>query len=131
GWLTALILAGTLIASFKLPTDGSAFGGVYEGGPWPLFFKRVFLVIGVLTPLGSIDHLAKHQPHRQGEYYLLMMFSLLGMTLLPGARDLIFLLVSFELMSVPLFLLAAYAKSDPKTGLDRFAPEAGLKLYLV
>jgi NADH-quinone oxidoreductase subunit N len=131
GWLTALILAAIFAASFELDTEGSAFGGVYEGGAWALFFKRVFLVIGILSSLGSVEHLSKHQPHRQGEYYLLMLFSLLGMTLLPGARDLILLLVSFELMSVPLFVLAAYAKSDARAGADRFAAEAGLKLYMV
>lgn len=131
GWLSAGVLALALAASFRLDTSGSAFSGAYTGGAWVLFFKRTFLVAGLLAVLGSIRHLARHQTTRQGEYYLLLLSSVLGMTLLPGARDLILLIVAFELMGIPLFVLAAYAKTDDKTGPERFAPEAALKLYLV
>ena len=131
GWLTAALLVGALVVSFQVDTSGTAFSGAYAGGPWVLFFKRTFLVAGLLAVLGSIRHLAVHQSHRQGEYYLLVLSSVLGMTLLPGARDLIFLIVAFELMGIPLFVLAAYAKTDDKTGAERHAPEAALKLYLV
>ncbi len=41
-----------------------------------------------------------------------MLFSLVGMCLLPGARELVFLIVAFELMGIPLYVLAAYAKTD-------------------
>ncbi len=51
--------------------------------------------------------------------------------MLPGARDLVLLLVAFELMGLPLFVLAAWAKTDDKTGPDQHAPEASLKIYLV
>jgi NADH-quinone oxidoreductase subunit N len=60
------------------------------------------------------------------------------MTLLPGARDLLLLVVCFELMGLPLYVLAAFAKTDSATtgsgGAGRVrgaAAEAGLKLYLV
>jgi len=59
------------------------------------------------------------------------MFSVLGMTLLPGARDLVLLVVCFELMGLPLFVLAGYAKTDDPKGPGKHAPEAALKLYLV
>jgi NADH-quinone oxidoreductase subunit N len=131
GWLTAVLLGLALAASFHLDTSGSAFAGAYVGGDWALFFKRTFLTAGLLAVLGSIRHLARHQTYRQGEYYLLILFSVLGMTLLPGARDVILLIIAFELMGLPLFVLAAYAKRDDPNGPERFAPEAGLKLYLV
>ena len=128
GYLTAVLLAMVLGASFSTNTEGWAFFETYAGGAWPLFFKQVFLVTGLLATLGSIDHVARHQPHRQGEYYVLLCFSLLGMMLLPGARDLLLLVVCFELMGIPLFVLAAYAKqSEP----GAHAPEAALKLYVV
>jgi NADH-quinone oxidoreductase subunit N len=55
----------------------------------------------------------------------------LGMLLLPGARDLVLLIVAFELMGIPLYVLAAYAKTDAAKGPEMHAPEAALKLYLV
>lgn len=131
GVVPAATFAGALIASFQMDVSGSAFGGVYVGDHWSLFFKRAFLAAGLLATLGSMDHVARRQPHRQGEYYLLLMCSVLGMTLLPGARDLVLLVVAFELMGLPLFVLAAFAKTEDAKGVGKHGPEAGLKLYLV
>jgi NADH-quinone oxidoreductase subunit N len=128
--LTALILAGVLGASFVVDTRGSAIGGTYVGGAWPLLFKRIFLGAGIIATLGSAAHVERHYPRRQGEYYLLLLFSLLGMTLLAGTQDLILLLVCFELMSLPLAILSAFDKNDRENGEQR-TPEGALKFYLV
>lgn len=131
GWLCAAVLAAAFVVSFRFHSDAVVFSGAYAGGPWVLFLKRIFLAAGFLAVLGSLRHLDTHQQHRQGEYYLLVLFSVLGMTLLPGARDLLLLIVAFELMGIPLFVLAGYAKTDDKNGPERYAPEAALKFYLV
>jgi NADH-quinone oxidoreductase subunit N len=128
--LAALILAGVFAASFALDTSGIAIGGAYVGGAWPLLFKRIFLIAGIIAMLGSSAHVERCYPKRQGEYYLLLLFSLLGMTLLAGAQDLILLLVCFELMSLPLAVLAAFDKNDVESGEQR-TPEGALKFYLV
>jgi hypothetical protein len=100
-------------------SSGSAFDGVYVGGAWPLFFKRAVPRGGPLTALGSRDWLAERS-RRQGEYYMLMlMSSVLGMTLLPGARDWVLLLVAFELMGMPLYVLAAWAKTEDRRARSR------------
>lgn len=125
GALTAFGLLGLLGASFLLDLEGTAFTGAYATDTFALYLKRTFLVAGFLGVLGSIDHLDRKLPNRQGEYYLLLLSSLLGMSLLAGARELIFLVVAFELMGIPLYVMAALAKRD---GRD---VEAALKLYLV
>ena len=53
------------------------------------------------------------------------MASLLGMLVLASARDLILLFVAFELMSIPLYVLAGFLKRDAG------AVEAALKFFLV
>ncbi|MEW5743515.1 MAG: NADH-quinone oxidoreductase subunit N [Myxococcota bacterium] len=131
GFLTALLLAGLFAVTFFVDVDGPAFSGAYLGTPWVMLFKRVALAAGALAALGAVDHVDRHFPNRQGEFYLLLLFSLMGMTLLPGARDLILFVVCFELMGLPLAMMAAYAKADDKTRVHRHAAEAGLKLYLV
>jgi len=128
--LTAAILAAVLAASFAVDTSGSTIGGAYVGGTWPLLFKRIFLIAGIIATLGSSAHVERCYPMRQGEYYLLLLFSLLGMTLLAGTQDLILLLVCFELMSLPLAVLAAFDKNDRDSGEQR-TPEGALKFYLV
>ncbi|MDP3501398.1 MAG: NADH-quinone oxidoreductase subunit N [Myxococcales bacterium] len=130
GWLTAGVLASVLVASFFVDTSGVVPHGVYESGAWVVFFKRLFLVAGLLGVMGSIDWLEERTPHRQAEYYALMLFSLTGMMLVPGARDWVLLLVAFELMGIPLYVLAAWAKTDGPATEPKLGPEAGLKLFV-
>ena len=130
GFVVAGLLAALLGFSFLVEPSGTAFSGAYVGGPWVLIWKRIALLAGSLGVLGAVDHVDHHFPGRQGEFWLLLLWSLLGMTLLPGARDLILFVVCFELMGLPLAMLAAWGKSEDPTGVHRFAAEAGLKLYL-
>lgn len=136
GHLTFVLLVAILGASFWVDTSGSTAYAAYQGGPGSTYFKQLVLAVAALAVLGGQAHVARLMPLRQGEYYFLLLLSLLGMTLLPGARDFILLLVSFELMGIPLYVLAAFAKTDrlpggPEPGVPGGASEAGLKLYLV
>ena len=129
--LTAVLFVGLFAVSFTVDTSGTAFSGAYVGGAWPLFFKRLFFVAGGLTALASRGFVSERFPRRQGEYYVLLASCVLGMTLLPGAQNLVLLMVAFELMGLPLSMLAAYAKTEDTRGQDRDAAEGGLKLYVV
>ncbi|MCA9544293.1 MAG: NADH-quinone oxidoreductase subunit N [Myxococcales bacterium] len=131
GQLTAVALAGILGLSFVVDTSGLAFSGAYEGSAWTLFFKRLFLGVGALVALGGTEHVDQRYPGRQGELWLLLLSTLLGMMLLPGARNLILFVVAFELMGLPLVLMAAWPKTEDADGPGRKAPEAALKLYVV
>jgi NADH-quinone oxidoreductase subunit N len=57
-------------------------------------------------------------------YYSLLLFSTVGMVLVSSTADLLFLLISWELMTVPGFLMVALKKKDPK------ANEAAVKFFL-
>lgn len=131
GLTTAILLFALFAGTFWMDASGSAFAGAYVGSAWTLMLKRITLIAGALASLGALDHVDRHFPNRQGEFYLLLLFTMLGMTLLPGARDLILFVVCFELMGIPLAIMASYAKADDRVGVHRYAAEAGLKLYLV
>ena len=131
--LGPFVTAGLLIlfgGSFVMPIDGVAPHGVYVSDGWVLFFKRLFLVTGALGVLGSMAWLERRTPRRQAEYYAMLLFSLSGMMLLPGARDWVLLVVLFELMGIPLAVLSAWAKNDGPEGEPKTAAEAGLKLFV-
>jgi len=130
GWSTAIALTCVLAASFVVEVEGVAPRGVYVSDPWVLYFKRLFLCAGVLGVLGSIDWLESRAPRRTAEYHVLLLLSLVGMMILPGARDWVLLIVAFELMGVPLYVLCAYAKSDGRGDEARLSAEAGLKLFV-
>lgn len=127
GWSVAAALSALLLATFFVDVSGPAARGAFVASAWSLGCQRLFLAAGALAALGAIDDLARHTPRRTGEFFTLLLTSLAGMTLIPGARDLVLMVVAFELMGVPLYVLTAYAK----TGGEGRAPEAAIKLYLV
>ncbi len=132
GWLVAAGLAGALGASFSVDGSGRAALGTYDGGAWTTFVQRLVVGAALLGALGALDDVAARTPKRQGEYWLLLLASLLGMVIVPGARDLVLLVVAFELMGIPLYVLAAYAKNDRTVdGAQSRAGEAAFKLYVV
>jgi NADH-quinone oxidoreductase subunit N len=124
GPLAAVGVGAVLLASFFLPglADGG-FTGAYVADATGLYFKRVLLLAGFIAVLGSVDHVDRFFPSRQGEHYLLLLFSLTGMLLLTGAQDALVWIVAFELAGMPLYVLAAMHKTGRGT-------EAGLKIYL-
>ncbi len=123
GALTTMGLVGVLGLTFFAP-EGVVFDGAYSQDAFTLFVQRVVIVAGIIGALGSIDHADRIFPKRQGEYYLMMLFSLIGMAVLPGARELVTVIVAFELMGIPLYVMAAMHKKS-KEGV-----EAAWKLYL-
>lgn len=144
-WTALAQLTLCLTATFFVDLEGVAVMGAYVGDGMSVMLKRIFLVAGILAVLGGMSGVERDAPRRQGEFYQLLMFSLLGMTLLAGARDLILLLIAFELMSLPLYALAAFGRTgpfEPRKGplpgmfmaaRDRWKrpAEAGIKLFLV
>ena len=61
----------------------------------------------------------------QGEYYVLLLTSILGMVMMARARDLVSIFVALEFLSIPAYMLAAWRKRDAKSN------EAGVKYYLL
>ena len=61
----------------------------------------------------------------RGEYYTLMLFSIIGMLLMAQAADLIIVFLALEMLSIPLYVLAAFARPNPES------EEAGLKYFLL
>jgi NADH-quinone oxidoreductase subunit N len=125
GVVTAVGLTVLLLFSLVLDSRGALFDGAFVLDGLARFFKVVFVLA---TLLGVVGGLALSQPafrRRAPEYHLLVLTSLLGMLLLASARELVLLFVAFELMSIPLYVLAAFAKRE------EMAVEAGLKFFLV
>src|SRR5262249_8696602 len=110
GWIAAVGLVLVLAGTFAVAPAAPALHGMFVLDGLALFAKRLFLVatfIGVLAGLSSPDPVFAR---RAGEYHLLVLTSLLGMCVLASARDLILLFIAFELMSIPLYVLAGFVK---------------------
>lgn len=131
GWCTVVGLGVLLGLTFVNPDSASAFGDRYRLDAWSSFLNRWFLVAGAIVVLGTMNRLRRMASRRQGEYYLLLLFSLLGMVLLSGARDLILLLLCFELSSIPLFVMAAIENRKGQENRLQLIAEGAIKFFLV
>src|ERR671915_2145486 len=71
-----------------------------------LALTMVFSAGGIATVLLSWRSLAVEEAG-EGEYYALMLSSILGMVVLVAAQNLVVLFLGFELLSIPLYVLCA------------------------
>jgi len=104
GLLTALGATG-LIASSADRGRGAVMAGSLAADDFALFFHVLILGIGVLVVLLSPSYLRATGGER-GEYYSLILFSIVGMLGLVSSLELISLFVALEIMSVALYGLA-------------------------
>jgi len=121
GVLAALVPIATLAASGH---DRSMFDGAYMVDHYALALKGFFLVATYVTILLSVDYI-NDGDYYKGEFYVLLLTSAFGMSMMASARDLITLFVALETISIPTFILAAFRKHD------RESNEAGVKYYLI
>jgi NADH-quinone oxidoreductase subunit N len=104
-------------------TDSLYEGAIVVDG-YALFFKAFFLVIGAFVVLASVEHVRKHLGHA-GEYYGILIFTVLAMMLMAGSRELLTAYISLELLSFGLYVLVAYDRYNPKSN------EGGAKYILL
>ena len=119
------VLTLTFCDSLDFCTDGARimFDGAYVVDSYALVLKAVFIFAGFITLLLSIGYLESDR-YYEGEYYFLIVASVLGGAVMASSRDFISLIVALELVSGPAFLLAGWRKADAKSN------EAALKFFV-
>jgi len=125
--IAGLGVLGALIPVITLATDGAdrfLFDGAYVVDNFSLVLKALFLVSGYVVILMSTNYIAEGD-YAEGEYYVLLLSSLIGMILMASARDLITVFIALELLSIPAYMLAGWRKRD------LIGNEAGVKYYLM
>lgn len=73
------------------------------------FLNAVVLIAGILTVLVSSRYLADVRANF-GEFYALVLSSIVGMMFLAAATNLLLLFLALELMSIPLYALAGFRR---------------------
>jgi len=84
----------------------------------------LFLGAGAITVMLSMRYLER-EALLAPEYYVLLLFAVLGMMLMGGGSDLMVVFLGLELMSVAVYVLAGINRKSPK------AAEAALKYFLL
>ncbi len=123
--LSALGLAVTLGYTLaQIGSEVTGFNGMVTLDGFSIFVNALLLVSGLLGVALAYGYI-KRMGIERGEYYTLLLFSVVGMMLMAQATDLIVVFLALELLSIPLYVLAAFARD--KTDSE----EAGLKYFLL
>lgn len=88
------------------------------------FFTLFFLIIGLGVTLLSYSFLERFDPSR-GEYYFLLISSVIGMILIGQSADFLTLFLGLEALSISIYVLCGYMKKWLGSG------EAALKYFLI
>lgn len=124
-WLSLIGIAGAGLAAVSgWGFTISSFSGSVVQDDFGIFFKVIFLVAAGLAVLIS-DQYMERENCNHGELYPLILFTTVGMMLMAAATDLMTLFLGLELMSVCLYVLAGFNRSNIKSS------ESGLKYFLL
>lgn len=128
GWTALLAALGLLLCIgmtiIQFGQASTGFSGMVIHDGFSSFLNILFLASGLAGIALAYDYLKRMEIER-GEYYALLLFSISGMMLMSQANDLIVVFLALELLSIPLYVLAGFAR--PKIASE----EASLKYFLM
>ncbi len=91
---------------------------------YSLFFDIIFLIIAAVMVLASYNYVGKYVK-ADGEFYALMLFSVVGMMFMASTGELISIYISLELTSIPLYVMAGLIRTSERSA------EAAVKYVLL
>lgn len=106
----------------SVPSSGAFFGQVLPDG-YTLFFNTLFLIAALAATILSLSYWDVSQ--ERGEYYILLILSVIGMSLMASAHDLLAFFVGLETMSISIYVLVGSERRNVRSN------EAAIKYLLL
>jgi NADH-quinone oxidoreductase subunit N len=118
-------LAAALIGAVVANDDpGPAFQNMLIVDGFATFFRILVIGVGLLAVLSSVDYL-RRENSRGGEFYALILFSIVGQSIMASANELIMIFIGLEISSIASYILAGYLRDDSRNN------ESALKYFLL
>jgi len=126
GYVSLVGLIATILPCLVLlnQTIVPTFQTMLIGDGYALILDLIFIVTATLSVLVALSYLESRQM-QSGEYYALLLFATSGMMLMGAATDLIIVFLGLEIMSISLYIMAAFNRRQLSSG------EAGLKYFVL
>jgi len=102
----------------------AAFDGRFTLDTFAIFMKLIIAIATLLVVLISVRYLEIEEAHF-GEYYALLLLSVVGMMLLASGTDLIVLFLAVELMALCEYILTGFLRGNRRSN------EAAMKFFLL
>ena len=126
--LTVLGLAVTFAVMLRMQWGLDEPGILYDHliyvDRYALLFKALAMGIGAVVVLISMEYVHTRIRH-VGEFYALLVFAVLGASLMAGAAELLTAYIAIELLAFCLYVLVALSRGDARSG------EAAVKYILL
>ena len=119
--ILALVLA---LPAALMSSSGPAFQGMLVIDGMATFFRTLVIVVGLLVVFSSTDYL-RRENQESGEYYALILFSIVGQCVMVTANELVMIFIGLEISSIASYILAGYLRDDARNN------EAALKYFLL
>lgn len=125
GPLALMATLGAMVAAFYAGMNkGPAFQNFLIIDDFATYFRLLVLMVGAFAILCSISYL-KREEADSGEYYALMLFSLVGQCLLATSNELIMVFIGLEISSIATYILAGFLRGDRRNN------ESAIKYFLL
>ncbi|PLX40328.1 MAG: NADH-quinone oxidoreductase subunit N, partial [Deltaproteobacteria bacterium] len=107
-----LLSAGAVLSAlWAFGAHGDLFGGTYRVDAFSQTFK-VLISLGFFIVVALGDGLNSYESEHEAEYYLFLSISVLGLTLLTSAMNLLTLYIALEVASYALYILVPLRRGD-------------------
>jgi NADH-quinone oxidoreductase subunit N len=116
------LIAGIFFALHAEP--GPAFQEMLLVNNFATFFRILAMVAGLLVLFASSSYLER-EGHETGEYYALVLFSIVGQCIMVSANELIMIFIGLEISSIASYILAGFLRDDARNN------ESALKYFLL
>jgi NADH-quinone oxidoreductase subunit N len=120
----AASFGSTVWGWFDTATPHTVYFGSFAYDRFGLFVNAIILVSTALVLMISPQYLNRRGLH-YGEYYSLILAAATGMMFLAGASSLMVIFLAIELLSIALYILSGFNRSEPRS------QEAALKYLLL
>ncbi len=118
-----MMAAGAATLFVMTPETQVAFYGFFVLDHFAVFAKLLICIATLLGIVLSIDYMKDEE--NIGEYYVLMLFSALGMMLMVSANNFIIMYLGLELMALSTYVLVGYQRDVLRSS------EAALKYFIL
>jgi len=125
-----IVLAAIAVVRIQLALDNahllsqSAFMQAMVVDHFAIYFWYLFLAGAAISILISVKYLEIEHEHH-GEFYALILFSVVGMMCMAAGYDIVLIFIGLELMAISTYVLVGFLRNDRRSN------EAALKYLLL
>ena len=117
-------VAGLISTWYVAKSPGLAFSNTIRVDRFSIFFSFLVIAIAAVVILSSFEYMGV-QRIRASEYYALILFGVVGMTLMSSAIELVMIFIALEISSLSTYVLAGFRRNEASSS------ESSLKYFLL